>query len=933
MSTINVTTTAFSKLTEFTAACREGMPSDAAEGVCVFFNSTEAYNIYYGGTELASPFQTALAGAQYVVNDAIVSVAGGSSAYPIDLIQRTPRILNASTVDVPVFLLIIPAILYVLSTCITLQFLIGPVVYEKINEVVGAYQMVGVKLRTYLLGWNVYYGLNHLITAGILTVISVFWKVFPLSSPFLIFVSHYLGLVCLNAFFILLMQSQTQEESAQGKPWLVGLFSMAVGSVLLIFSEPTSLVFYVLSALVPFVGIMQYFGIYITYDAVGYDTGIHLNDNVFESGLFGVYMAQVVCLAFYLGVTCLYSSQRFNDWLTNHKAEGVQNDISNSEQGDRFEPLVPGSKVLMSVRGLEQTYIPPRISCDRTQTPTKVLHGLDLDVCRGEVFGYLGHNGAGKTTSINILTGQLKMQHGNVTYHFRDGDRNLQNAQDEHAIRTSIGVCPQHNTALQNDMTAREYLRLVAYLKGGIDMEPGLSVAEAVEAEVEKRLSDISFTSTEDSDKIIDSYSGGMKRKVLIAMALIGNPDLVFLDEPTAGLDPYNRRQIWDMIISAKKRCSIVLTTHFLDEADVLSDRIGILKDGKLTTCGSSLFLKHHFGAGYTLKFDADKPIDVASVVLTATQVSSDRNTSFRWRLGHGTEELFPDVLEMLVSEGAKNVDLELTTLEQVFLETGKEDSVDDGTVVDNHDYDLENIEGTDPENPETFHDRKAKIWEPRASKMHVGFWSKLRMVSRFMMSNALRSKGAVFLNISMPLIYLIAGVVLATVTDTPEAGELITQAPLMLNPYLSGEVPLAFFGVPEANGTNSIDPLIASDAPESLEDYFSGLPVLGGYYDENATLQHAPELSPFALQIGVGVLSNYSVWELGASGLGGIITAVQQLPYLSTAPFRIDLLFIPYCLIFGFAGLAFSVLDVLLLKGNKTIELFRVAGIREWTT
>jgi hypothetical protein len=174
-------------------------------------------------------------------------------------------------------------------------------------------------------------------------------------------------------------------------------------------------------------------------------------------------------------------------------------------------------------------------------------------------------------------------------------------------------------------------------------------------------------------------------------------------------------------------------------------------------------------------------------------------------------------------------------------------------------------------------------------------------------------------------------------VAEAPKAGELIVELPIMLGAYLSGKEPLKFFGVSEvdANDSSIIDPLVLLESvPESLDDYFSSIPVIGGYFSENSTLQYAPDVSPFALQIGVGLLSNYTLWQLGTgSSLSGIVTAVQQLPYLSTVPFRIDLLFIPYCLVFGFAGLAFSVLDVLLLKGNKTVDLFRVAGITEWTT
>jgi hypothetical protein len=258
-----------------------------------------------------------------------------------------------------------------------------------------------VKLKTYLFQWNVHYDINSLITAGVFTVISIFWNVFPLSSPFLIFVSHFCGFVQLNAFFILLMQFQTQEESAQGKPWIFGLLSIAIGSAFLVLMDTTVVGFYILSVFFPFVGIMQYYGIYITYDVAGYDTGIHLGDNVVESGLLGVYIAQLIGIALYLGLTVLYGSQQFNDWITdnsqyNEDDTEAKDSLTGPNQEDhrnnRFEALLPGSDVLLSVRGLNHTYMPPRFNCDKSKKPEVVLKGLDFDVCRGEVFGYLGHN-------------------------------------------------------------------------------------------------------------------------------------------------------------------------------------------------------------------------------------------------------------------------------------------------------------------------------------------------------------------------------------------------------------------------------------------------------------------------------------------------------------------------------------------------------------
>merc|ERR1711933_78558 len=249
-----------------------------------------------------------------------------------------------------------------------------------------------------------------------------------------------------------------------------------------------------------------------------------------------------------------------------------------------------------------------RNSCDKNAKPTEVLKGLDVDIVKGEVFGYLGHNGAGKTTSVEILSTELKLQHGTITFHFKEGDVGVGNPSNQCLIRTKIGVCPQHNSSLADDLTCRETLRLFARLKGGIQLRQGETIDQAVENEVERRLEDVKFTSEEDADKLVSTYSGGMQRKVLIALALLGDPEVVFLDEPTAGLDPYNRRTIWDMIIAAKKNRSIILTTHFLDEADVLSDRIGIINDAEKLS--NNIDSRNH-----------------------------------QWRINHGNEPLLPKLL------------------------------------------------------------------------------------------------------------------------------------------------------------------------------------------------------------------------------------------------------------------------------------------------
>lgn len=255
-----------------------------------------------------------------------------------------------------------------------------------------------------------------------------------MSDSSLVGISSYLGCVQLMSHFTLIMQFITQEELAQGLPFLSGLLSIGIGSGLLWAGWETSALMYILSVLSPFVGMMQYYGIYITYDYAGYDIGIHWGQNVVESGLLGSFIAQLVGIALYWGLCCLYASESFNDWIsgssskkkieqeedqqpdpslaTTSAANATPQGNTSSLSGDDFQPLPPGSDVVVRVRGVEHTYRPGRfLPCggNPAQQETEVLKGLDMDICRGEVFGYLGHNGAGSKSMNCRTTGSARI--------------------------------------------------------------------------------------------------------------------------------------------------------------------------------------------------------------------------------------------------------------------------------------------------------------------------------------------------------------------------------------------------------------------------------------------------------------------------------------------------------------------------------------------
>ena len=196
----------------------------------------------------------------------------------------------------------------------------------------------------------------------------------------------------------------------------------------------------------------------------------------------------------------------------------------------------------------------------------------------------LGHNGAGKTTTISMLTGLIGRTSGTAKVYEKD----MFEETDE--VREFLGVCPQHDV-LFDLLTPREHLDIFFDFKGG---DPAQK-----EAEIEMMIQDSGLNV--DKDKISCTLSGGNKRKTSVCMALIGGSKLVILDEPTSGMDLGARRNLWDMLKKHKRDRIIILTTHYMDEADVLGDRIGIMAKGNLMCLGSSLFLKNRFGVGYKI--------------------------------------------------------------------------------------------------------------------------------------------------------------------------------------------------------------------------------------------------------------------------------------------------------------------------------------------
>uniref|UniRef100_A0A8C2DNR8 ATP-binding cassette, sub-family A (ABC1), member 4b n=1 Tax=Cyprinus carpio TaxID=7962 RepID=A0A8C2DNR8_CYPCA len=209
---------------------------------------------------------------------------------------------------------------------------------------------------------------------------------------------------------------------------------------------------------------------------------------------------------------------------------------------------------------------------------------LNMNFYEGQITSFLGHNGAGKTTTLSILTGLFPPTSGTAYIYGKD----IRTEMD--AIQQSLGMCPQYNI-LFNHLTVEEHILFYSLLKGR-------DRKEAMQ-EAENMLEDLGLPHKRNEEA--QNLSGGMQRKLSVAMAFVGGSKVVILDEPTSGVDPYSRRSIWDLLLKYRTGRTVILSTHHMDEADLLSDRVAIISKGKLHCSGSPLFLKNCFGVGFYL--------------------------------------------------------------------------------------------------------------------------------------------------------------------------------------------------------------------------------------------------------------------------------------------------------------------------------------------
>jgi len=394
--------------------------------------------------------------------------------------------------------------------------------------------------------------------------------------------------------------------------------------------------------------------------------------NMFDSdfGLYFVFMI-VDCIVYYFIAMFLDYINKIDIRSIGIRSSHIKKDLKEGtlyEEDIQEDPI--GNECYVEVKNIFKYYKFRRnINTDNDDNSKKLgkvfaaNKNISFKVYKDEIFAILGHNGAGKSTLIQNMVGMIKPNSGETYY------RGLPFSKNKKEIQKQLGICHQSNILIDGFSVA-DHFKLFSGIKGKEN--------ESIDA----WLKEIDLVGKKDYQ--VQKMSGGQKRKLCIGLALIGNPKYVFLDEPTTGLDPLSRRKIWNLLLKVKKNRVIFITTHYMDEADIIADRKLILNKGSIRCLGSSIYLKNHFQMKYNLEVETTQPEEIGKIIQwhvpeaiffnNKTELentdSAGANT-YTWKLPIHASSLFSNLLKNLENERGerlKNFSLNAPMLEELFV-------------------------------------------------------------------------------------------------------------------------------------------------------------------------------------------------------------------------------------------------------------------------
>ncbi|XP_038048297.1 ATP-binding cassette sub-family A member 5-like [Patiria miniata] len=701
-------------------------------------------------------------------------------------------------------------IYYVLMYSIFVATLLSSIVYEKEKKIKETMLMMGMSSGPFWLAWFITYCVIMVVVALVVTLLSKY-AIQNVSNGnfliiFLIMFLYGMTIICLS-FMLTPFFNKATVAGALGT-----LFTLALSLVYIplgLISGIDTVFKWLLSFFSP-IAFALAIDQAILLDEGG--PGIQF-DNIVVDG-FPPYVAMLaidcvlyLLLAFYFdNVIPGTYGQRKPLWFCcmpsywGSSSGGGQADVEGLLDLEAVEDLPDVEKVHQEMKdraGIRIHNLSKTFKGGRKKPDVLAVKGMSLDVYEGQITCLLGHNGAGKTTLINTLTGLITADSGQATicgYSIRDPIQMQK-------IRSMMGVCPQDNTIIEA-LSAKEQLTVYAGMKG---VPP-----ERLDAEVTKILQ---LTMLEESANTKSKdLSGGQKRKLCVGLALIGDPKILFLDEPSSGMDPYSRRQLWNLLKNQRQGRIMVLTTHFMDEADILADWKAVMSKGSLRCYGSSLFLKNRFGIGYHLGMVVEQDVDVDSIteLITAQipngEVSRSHGMELAYTLPLQASNKFPDLFQALENTskesgetvakqlGIQSYGVSMTTLEEVFLKLNDEEAEDKVEEGDQNATDTTPITGNAGANyntaGDTIESMSLNVEHLITGPLQPNSYQ-MRGLCTLLFKQMLRDPATYVTRLVFPIIYITLSVVLAT-TINFGTGQVQDPTSLTLDPgmYLQTDPP-----------------------------------------------------------------------------------------------------------------------------------------------
>ncbi|XP_041937948.1 ATP-binding cassette sub-family A member 5 [Alosa sapidissima] len=653
------------------------LPSDYTESIASCFSNSvncRAANYWYSG----------FVRLQTLIDAAIIQMQTKRSVWR-EMDVRVVMMGQPGSVEVQKFPHALISIYLVLAFTPFVSFLIVNVAAEKERRLKDTMTMMGLYDSAFWLSWGLLYAALVTTMSILMAVIATWTSLFYNSNFFVIFLLIFLyGISSIFFSFMLTPLFKKPKFASTVGSMLTVVFGCLSLFTVLMRDFPQSLV-WLLCLLSPSafsIGIAQVVYLEAQGDGAVFSTlanGPHalyvpllmLFLDCILYLLLAVYLDQVLPGEFGMRRSVLYflkpsywsqRRKRYTEVSSVYEAE-----VNGAPVGDEsIEPISPEfrGKEAIRINNIRKVY-------KEKDNIVEALRGFTFDIYEGQITALLGHSGAGKSTLMNILCGICPPTEGSATIY---GSPVAEIAEGSE-MKQLVGICPQFNIIF-DVLTVEEHLHIFAAIKGILPSN--------IDAEVSKVLKDL------DLEKIMDAQaknlSGGQKRKLSVGIAILGDPKILLLDEPTAGMDPCSRHQVWSLLRNRRADRVTVLSTHYMDEADILADRKAVISQGQLKCVGSSLYLKTKCGVGYHLRMSVSEGCEVdtiASLVkqhVPKAQLSRQQEAELTFTLPFESMDTFPGLfaeLDCRPDLGITNYGVSMTTLEDVFLRLEAEAEVD----------------------------------------------------------------------------------------------------------------------------------------------------------------------------------------------------------------------------------------------------------------